>query len=313
MSATALRGVGFDPLRDSRHRDARAARECADWLSWLELENKAPRTLDDYERTVAVLLRMFPNLALAEITDGELVHVLKRFPAPSRRIRRAHLASFIGWAYRTGRIPRNPLDLVPRQKRNPRRHVEVFTEAERVLLEGLPAPDGPLFSILFLSGIRKGEARRLRARHIDFGRGKLVVYQGKGAKDRVVPLRGLSQVLSDWFFLDAVEPDDFLWYTRPGGGKISHAREIGEGSFHRWYVGCLERAGVEYRPRTKAEPGIHNPHVTRHTFAVDWLRAGGRLETLSMALGHESIKTTFDEYGGLTLADVALDMEIVQG
>lgn len=313
MSAAAAISVGFDVLRDSRHRDARAARECADWLSWLELEGKAPRTLDDYERTVAVLLRMFPNVALADITDSELVHVLKTFPARSRRIRRAHLASFVGWAYRTGRMARNPLDLVPRQKRNPRQIVEVFTDAERLLLEGLPTPDGPLFSILFLSGIRKAEARNLRGRHIDFHRGKLIVYRGKGGKDRTVPLRGLSQVLADWFLMDAIGPDDYLWYTRPGGGKLSRAREIGEGSFHRWYVACLERADVEYRPRTKNEPGLHNPHVTRHTFAVNWLRSGGRLETLSMALGHETIKTTFDEYGGLTLADVALDMELVEG
>lgn len=312
-SAAAVRGVGYDVLRDARHRDARAARECADWLSWLELEGKAPRTLDDYERTVAVLLRMFPDVALADVTDSELVHVLKTFPARSRRIRRAHLASFIGWAYRTGRMARNPLELVPRQRRNPRQHIEIFTPPEVALLTGLPAPDGPLFSILFLAGIRKAEARRLRVRHIDFNRGKVIVYQGKGGKDREIPLRALAQPLAEWFLLDGIRPDDFLWYTRPGGGPVSRRREQGEGSFHRWYVGCLERADVEYRARTKTERGLHNPHVTRHTFAVDWLRTGGRLETLSMALGHESIKTTFDEYGGLTFADVALDMEIVQG
>ncbi len=78
MSALAAKTVGYDPLRDSRHRHARAARECADWLSWLDIEGKAPRTLDDYERTAAVLLRMFPAKPLAEITDGDLLHVLKR-------------------------------------------------------------------------------------------------------------------------------------------------------------------------------------------------------------------------------------------
>lgn len=101
--------VVFDPLRDSRHRTARAARECADWLAWLELEGKAPRTLSDYERTVAVLLRTFPDRNIADIGDGDLLHILKMFPQQSRRIRRAHLASFFGWAYKTGRIDRSPL------------------------------------------------------------------------------------------------------------------------------------------------------------------------------------------------------------
>jgi integrase len=301
VSATTV--VGFDPLRDARHKTAGAARECADWQAWLELEGKAPRTLDDYERTAAVVLRMFPNLAFHEIGDAELVHALKTFPAKSRRIRRAHLASWMGWGYRTGRLDRNPLDLVPRQKRNPRRHVETFTDAERALLEGLDAPDGPLMAVMLRGGLRKGECRRLIARHVRLDRGQLVVHEGKGGKDRVVPMRSLAHVLAEWFLLDGIRPDDHLWYTRPGGGRISRARTPGEGSFHRWWVGCLEAAGVTYR----------NPHVTRHTFAVNWLREGGRLETLSLALGHESIKTTFDEYGGLTEADVALDMDLVEG
>jgi hypothetical protein len=38
--------VECDPLRDLRHREAQAARDLADWLAWLELGNKASRTLD---------------------------------------------------------------------------------------------------------------------------------------------------------------------------------------------------------------------------------------------------------------------------
>lgn len=312
MSVTAAHPVGYDPLRDSRHRTARAARECADWLAWLELEGKAPRTLDDYERTAAVLLRMFPHLAIADIGDGELSHVLRAFPPRSRRTRRAHLSSFLGWAYRTGRIPRNPLDLVPKPKRTPRAHVETFTDAEVALLTGLPAPDGPLFSILFRTGLRKGEARRLRRRHVDLDRGHLVVYAGKGGKDRVVRLGKLAFVLAEWFTLDGIRADDYLWYSRPGGGRISRAKPIGEGSFHRWYARCLKEAGVEYRPRTKDDPGVHNPHVTRHTHATAWLRGGGRLETLSGRLGHASIKTTYDEYGHLDVHDEDLDLSLVE-
>ena len=208
---------------------------------------------------------------------------------------------------------RNPLDLVPKQKRNPRRHIETFTDAELALLAGLPSPDGPLFSIMFGTGLRKGECRRLQARHVNLERGRLIVHQGKGGKDRVVPLRNLTRVLAEWFLLDGIRPDDFLWYTRPGGGRISRSKPAGEGSFHRWYATSLAAAGVAYRPRASGDPGIHNPHVTRHTFALNWLRSGGRLETLSLILGHESIKTTFDEYGHLDMTDVAFDLELVEG
>lgn len=35
-----------------------------------------------------------------------------------------------------------------------------------------------------------------------------------------------------------------------------------------------------------------NPHKFRHSFAVNWLRSGGRIEVLSQMLGHSDIKTT---------------------
>lgn len=179
----------------------------------------------------------------------------------------------------------------------------VVFDLEQDALTSLPFPDGPLFRIMFGTGIRKGEARRLLCRHVDLSRGVLTVYDGKGGKDRQIPIRGLTRPLSEWFLLDAIDAKQHLWYARPGGGPLNRTRTIGEGTFHRWYGRCLELADVRHR----------NPHTTRHTFALNWLRRGGRLETLSMVLGHESIKTTFDEYGHLDLSDVALDLELVEG
>jgi integrase len=68
-------------------------------------------------------------------------------------------------------------------------------------------------------------------------------------------------------------------------------------------VGALPRAGdISYR----------NPHTTRHTFATRWPQRGGRIETLSRAMGHASIATTMDLYGHLDLSDVARDLALVE-
>jgi integrase len=77
---------------------------------------------------------------------------------------------------------------------------------------------------------------------------------------------------------------------------------LGDGSFDRWWGRSLAEAGVRYR----------NPHTTRHTFATRWLRRGGRLETLSRAMGHASIRTTFDLYGHLDTSDVAVDIALME-
>lgn len=117
MSATRTRVrrgdlVRFDPLRDSRHRDARSARDLADWLAWLEISNKAARTLDSYERTCAVLLRAFPDKAFDEFTDGDIMQVLRLFPPRSRHINATAYKQWFKWGYQQRRIPSNPGDLL---------------------------------------------------------------------------------------------------------------------------------------------------------------------------------------------------------
>jgi hypothetical protein len=52
--------------------------------------------------------------------------------------------------------------------------------------------------------------------------------------------------------------------------------------------------------------------MARHTFATRYLRKGGRLETLSMVMGHESIRTTYDLYAHLDMRDAALDMALIE-
>jgi len=304
-SARNLRGaivtaLVFDPLKDARHKTARAARDCADWRAHKELEGLSPRSLDDYEWTVAKLLRLFPEKAIGEFTDGDLSHFLHTFPPGSRRVRRAAAMSFFKWAYMTRRIPENPLDFVAKPKRPAQAVHAIFTEAEQALLEGLPRTDGALFAILFGAGLRKGEARRLRVEHINLDRAELIVYQGKGSKDRVIPLtRRAVQAVAELVLWEALRPGDHPWYSKPGGGGISRLTPIGEGSFHRWYERCIEAAGVRYL----------NPHSTRHTYATRLRQLGLDLDHLQILLGHASVKTTSDLYVHTTVGDVARKLE----
>jgi integrase len=294
--------VAFDPLKDSRHRDARSARDQADWLAWLDLGGAAPRTLADYEWATARLLRFYPHKTFAEITDADLLHVMRDFPARSRRERVAALRSWFRWGVQTRRLERNPFDLLPTIKRQPQRHIEVFSDPEIARLIALPENDGNLFQILFDTGLRRGEAIALQRR--DFKNGELIVRRGKGGKFRNVPLfTRLEERLDLWFASEGLAPTDHLWATRPGGYYLQRRKPMGNTSFTVWYRRCLDVADVPYR----------NPHVTRHTFATRWLRRGGRLETLSRVMGHASIRTTFDLYAHLDTQDVLRDLYLIEG
>lgn len=308
MSALAVTpkptGVDCDPLRDVRHKTARAARDQADWLAWLELGGAAPRTLSDYEWATARLLRALPHTGYDEFTAADIAHVLRSFPPRGRRTKKAAYDSWFAWGERTGRREKNPMRQLPTIAREKQRAIEVFTDAEIAQLTGLPENNGDLFLILLDAGLRRSEARCLQVRHLRFDTAELVVWGGKGAKDRVVPMTTrLVSRLAAWVELDALRATDHLWPTRPGGYYLQRRRPMGDTSFITWYRRCLDDAGVRYR----------NPHVTRHTFATRWLRRGGRLETLSRALGHSSIRTTADLYAHLDLTDVARDLALIEG
>lgn len=287
----------FDPLRDSRHRTARAAREQADWLAALAISGIRPRTLEDYERWTAAGLVMFPQLDFAALMDdGVLVHIFKTWPVGSRRVRIAPWQNWARWGVMTRRIDRNPFDYIERQRRQPRKPVDVYTRQERAQLEALPSPDGPLMTFLFGSGVRKAEARRARARHVDLDRGVFRVIDGKGGKDRDVPIETpVVFALSELFTLEGINPDDYLWHTRPGGGTIIRRHSpIGEASFVRWWNRCVKDAGVRYL----------KPHTTRHTFATHWRQDGMDIGDVAILIG-DTIEVAAEYYDHSTVADVA--------
>ena len=178
---------------------------------------------------------------------------------------------------------------VAKVKHPPRRNHDIFKLAEVAQLMAIPAPDGQLFTILFVTGLRKAEARRLRRAHIDLDRRRLIVHEGKGGKDRVVaPIPEALQAVADLDIIEGLRPEDYLWCTRPGGGDVISRRwPIGDTTFSRWYQTRLEQAQVRYL----------NPHTTRHTYHELMRMAKLDLEERQVLMGHVKISTTADIYG----------------
>lgn len=284
-------------VKDLRHMSARAASDLSDWLVHLELEGKADRTLYEYVRKVAPLLREFPDKQLHEFTADDINYVLSLTPKRSRHIIRSIINRFFEWAEVQDRIDRSPMGKVARIKHPERRATDTFTIAEVAQLEALPSPDGNLFAILFGTGLRKAEARHLRREHVDLDRRRLIVRQGKGGKDRIVSLTpNALQAVADLDLTERLRRDDHLWHTHPGGGKVISRRwPMGDSTYSRWYQNHLGYAGVRYLC----------PHTTRHTYHELLRLAGLTLEERQALMGHASIRTTADIYGHLNFDDVA--------
>ena len=310
--ASAMTLVGFDPLRDKSYQSTRLGRDVADFLAWLELGGASPRTLDQYERDLARGALMFPEKGATEIEDGDMLHIARQFKPGERRVRIAAYRSFYKFLKKSRRVTADPTEALPEFTRPHPKVYDIFSEAERALMVRLPSPDGTLMAILLDCGLRMGEARALELRHFRpdpteaMPWGALVV-KGKGRKERLIRCtERMASGIATMHITEGLADSSPLWYGHRSNDVVRNVYRprggVGEGTFKRWWRDNLKRAGVRYR----------NPHMARHTFATRWLQAGGRVERLSKAMGHASIRTTLDLYVHLDYGDVAQDLALIE-
>lgn len=179
-----------------------------------------------------------------------------------------------------------PLDMgLPKIKKDKKLPV-VLSQPEMWRL--LYAPDmlkhKVLIALLYGCGLRCFEARNVRLQDLDFDRKMLHVFQGKGKKDRYLPLSDhLIRVLK--VYLSAENPEVWLFNGQPlenrkGGDFDSRYSQKGV----QWAVGsAAKKAGIIKHV---------NVHTLRHTYATHLLEAGTDIMTLKNLLGHERIETT---------------------
>jgi integrase/recombinase XerD len=170
--------------------------------------------------------------------------------------------------------------------------VESYSEDEiDRILEAAATPRNRLFVRLLLgTGLRLSEALNLLVDDVEEDR--LRVRSGKGRKPRMVPLN--SRLQRDLHrYIERLRPDgrtDFVFLNRSGG------------QWTEWGVRSL-------CARLSKETGLRvHAHAFRHTFATNYLRAGGSVHTLQRILGHTTITMSL-RYVHLTGADLAQDID----
>ena len=293
-------------MRDLRHEAAKAYPDLAEWIDFLDIETKAPKTLYGYTREVALLLREYPNTAFADFTSEQINAALRLKPQKSRYLTRSIWNCWFEWGVDQDKLLRSPMRKVAKPPQPQRRPSKIYTEAEVAALSALPSPDGPLCTLMFCSGLRKSECRNLRRSDIDLTRGRLYVINGKRGKDRIVPLppEALTAV-AELDLLEGLQPDDYLWHLQPGGrGIVTRDKPISDTTFDRWWSGDPERPkrlGV----CAKAAVRRLTPHKTRHTYGHKLKEKGMSLELRKVMMGHDDIKTTDHYYGTNTVEDAA--------
>ncbi len=284
------------------------------YLLSLELENRSPRTLENARGQLSRFLwfceqQGYPS-RLTDLNHGHVKSFLAYLSNPDRWDSRAisssrpakastvakyrlQLHALWEWAIREELVDANPVDRT-RAPRVERRLIPSLSEAEiRALVDvcrkGVshnPRRDLAIVLLMLDTGMRVSEVCALKLS--SWQRDRIVVL-GKGRKERALSLSPAT-AKAIWDYLQKERPDSFYQelFLTDGGTP-------------------LDRSAVTLILRRRsAEAGIRrvNPHLLRHTFSLQWCKAGGPLHALQSQLGHESPAMSL-RYGQQSADDVS--------
>ena len=222
-----------------------------------------------------------------------LFHYRKRDGEPmtfrSQHVRLVALRAWFRWMTRQNLILHNPaseLEL-PRLGRRLPKHVLTIQEAEQVLQQPdihdpIGLRDRAILEVFYSTGIRRMEVMHLKLYDLDLERGTLLIRQGKGKKDRFVPIGERAIAWVQKYIREArpkltVEPDNGTLFLTSAGEEIS-----------RDHLTLMVRTYV-----LKAKTGKTGAcHLFRHTMATLMLEGGADIRFIQQMLGHAELSTT---------------------
>lgn len=247
----------------------------------LVLHGKAARTQEAYVAAVAHLARHYrrsPDTLSGNEIEAYLVHLLRERKLSRSTVNQAGCA--INFLFRKVLGQEATAVCIP-LPRGPQRLPEILSREEiaRLLASAIHLKARIALSCAYALGLRVSELCALRLEHLDTAADRMCVrvVQGKGAKDRYVPLP--SDLLSEiGQYRRLLKPRGWLFPAAADAERPLHSEQA-----QRWYWHARDAAGI-----TKAG-GIH---TLRHCYATHLLEAGVDLHSIAQWLGHRHVSTT---------------------
>jgi integrase/recombinase XerD len=260
------------------------------WLAYLETKHYSPETVDSRRSYLRYFLIWCEERGLTkpwEITRSilerhqrHLFHYRKANGEPlavaTQHLRLIPIGLWFRWMARQGTIPHNPASEMELPKLGVRLPKAILTAKEAESVIAVPniqttigLRDRAILETFYSTGMRRAELAHLHLQDVDLERGCVMVREGKGGKDRVIPIgeRALA-----W-----IDADDGTLFLTNRGGPFSKIRLTG---MMQAYV---NRAGIGKKGAC---------HLFRHTAATLLLEGGMDIRYIQEMLGHAELSTT---------------------
>ena len=206
---------------------------------------------------------------------------------------------------------------VVRAKRKPYIPVVLSRDEINAIVKHLEPPYDLVVKLLYGCGLRLFECLGLRVQCMNFDAGVLTVHDGKGQKDRTVPLpqkilpelrahleslkalhqNDLNRGYAGVFLVNALEQKyknaarEFIWQWFFPAKQLtfdSHAGEYRRYHLHETHVQHAIKQAVAKARITKRATA----HTFRHSFASHLLQGNYDIRTIQELLGHSDVRTT---------------------
>ena len=273
------------------------------YLAFLAEKNYSPRTIETREAYLRYLIAWCDDRSLTkpqhldrpilERYQRYLFYYRKRDGEPlstrSQHSRIIPIRHWFSWLVKQGHLLYSPaadLELPRLEKRLPKA-ILTAREAETVIAvpevgNSLGLRDRAILETFYSTGMRRLELIHLTIHNIDLERGTVMIRQGKGRKDRLIPIgeRALAWIEK---YRDSARPelvtgkdDGTLFLSEWGEAFAPNAMT----RLVRVYV---EKSGVGKKGAC---------HLFRHTMATLMLEGGADIRFIQAMLGHAELSTT---------------------
>ncbi len=271
----------------------------------LTIRNYSPRTIEVYVDRVAKFAQFFgrspDKLGPAQIREFQLFLVQTKKCSWTQLNQTVCALRFF---YRACLGRTNIIEHIPYPKQ-PKKLPVVLSRGEvRSVFDAVSnLKHLTILMTLYATGTRISEALSLRVSDIDSRRMVIHIREGKGGKDRYVPL---SETLLECLRLywKQYRPDTWLFPGQNLDRPLS--------------VNAIQQVCAKVRSKTGLSKQL-SPHTFRHTFATHHLEAGTDLRTIQVWMGHASLRSTSiylhvaaQRPGGLDLLTPLLSSEAME-
>lgn len=258
------------------------------------IKGYSPATIKRYYLTINYFCKFAKIKNIEEVNDQNISDLFihgrteRKWQANTFIVYHKSLMVFFRWCVKNEYMPENPIEKIEIPKLEKRIPPKLTKQQSLKLLEivynypydytFLRYRNHAIFAMFVFAGLRKKELLNLKLTDVDIENLSIFVRQGKGSKDRIIPMSfTLAQILKTYLEhrkrLKKTCPEFFTSLNRNSGftdSGIKHlVRKIKEASRIDFTI-----------------------HKLRHTFATLMLEGGCDIYSLSRMLGHSDIKTT---------------------